>query len=130
MRFTKFLSFLLILSLLGCEFADDSSTSSQSVGGNAGQGGSMSRYAIQGSYLYVVDAVSLKVFNITNDQFTLISTQEVGSGIETIFSRPDYLYLGANNGMYIYSLQNPESPEFNFRYEHIVACDPVVVQGN
>jgi hypothetical protein len=32
--------------------------------------------------------------------------------------------------MYIYSIANPETPSFVFQYAHIVACDPVVVQGN
>jgi hypothetical protein len=32
--------------------------------------------------------------------------------------------------MYIFSLQNAASPEFLFKYTHIVSCDPVVVQGD
>jgi hypothetical protein len=126
MRYDKIIYLLLFLATLGCDNANDSSTSMQSVG----QGGSTTRYTIQNNYLYVVDDVSLRVFNIVGDQFEQIHIQQVGFGVETIFSRPDYLYLGASDGMYIYSIENPAQPEFVFRYSHIVACDPVVVQGN
>ena len=124
MRYDRLLLYVLIILSAAC--ASDSTTSLQSVG----QGGSTSRYTIQGNYLYVVDDVSLRVFNVSGSEFTQVSIQEVGFGVETIFSRPDYLYLGANNGMYIYDISRPESPQFVFRYEHILSCDPVVVQGN
>lgn len=124
MRYDKLLLYVLIILSAAC--ASDGTTSMQSVG----QGGSTSRYTIQGNYLYVVDDVSLRVFNVGGTEFKQVSVQEVGFGVETIFARPDYLYLGANNGMYIYNIANPESPSFVFRYEHILSCDPVVVQGN
>ncbi len=114
----------MLTVIMSC--SENDSTSMQSVG----QGGSTSRYTIQNNYLYVVDDVSLRVYSVGGGTFSQVSIQEVGFGIETIFSRPDYLYLGANDGMYIYSLSNPERPGFVFRYSHILSCDPVVVQGN
>jgi hypothetical protein len=124
MRLDRIAFYIMVIFATACE--SDSSTSMQSVG----QGGSTSRYTIQNNYLYVVDDVSLRVYNLADNKFTQVNVQEVGFGIETIFSRPDYLYLGANNGMYIYDISNAESPVFVFRYEHILSCDPVVVQGN
>jgi hypothetical protein len=125
MRYIKTFLYALILAGSACS-SNDATTSMDSVG----QGGSTTRYTIQNNYLYVVTNVSLKVFDISGNNFTQVGAQEVGFGVETIFSRPDYLYLGSNDGMYIYKLEDPVSPEFAFKYEHIVACDPVVVQGN
>jgi hypothetical protein len=125
MRYIKTIVGMLILLMSACS-SNDATTSMDSVG----QGGSTTRYTIQNNFLYVVTNVSLKVFDISGNNFTQLSSQEVGFGVETIFSRPDYLYLGSNDGMYIYKLHDPVSPEFVFRYQHIVACDPVVVQGD
>jgi hypothetical protein len=106
----------------------DNFNSPQSSG--SGQGGSMTRFAIQGNYMYIVDASSIKVFEIEEGKFNLLPEVPVGFGIETIFAKGEYLYLGANDAMYIYSISTPASPKFIFRYSHIVSCDPVVVQGN
>jgi hypothetical protein len=124
MRLDKSIAFALLTFALGC--SDSDSPALQSIG----QGGSTARYTIQDHYLYVVDDVWLRVYDIEDSKFVQIHQEEVGFGIETIFSRPDYLYLGANDGMYIFDLVDPKAPAFVFRYDHIFACDPVVVQGN
>lgn len=90
----------------------------------------MTRFSIQGNRMYVVDHTAIKVFDISIDNFRQVNEVEAGSGLETIFAKGDYLYLGANDAMYIYSIGNPDLPLFVFRYSHVVACDPVVVQGN
>jgi hypothetical protein len=80
--------------------------------------------------LYVVDHSKINVFNIQQNTFQKVGEVDVAIGLETIFVSNEYLYLGANDAMYIYSLAQPEAPEFVFRYAHLVSCDPVVVQGN
>lgn len=127
MRFDK-LSLLLVL-IAAAFSCDDQAVSGDSFSGT-GQGGSMTRFAISGNYMYVVDRTAVKVFNITEGKFQQVNEVSVGSGMETIFAKGDYLYFGATDAMYIYSIADAEHPSFIFRYEHIVACDPVVVQGN
>lgn len=123
MRINKFLSALLIaLTAVGC--ANDSNVNP------TGQGGSMTRFAVSGSYLYLVDDSSIKVFNIADGGFQQVHTEPMNFGMETIFANGNFLYLGSNNAMYIYSITDPAKPSFVFQYEHIVSCDPVVVQGN
>lgn len=95
----------------------------------------MARFAIKEDLLYVLGTSTLHVYNIEADTFKLlrnvdISVNEFGAAMETIFVNGDFLYLGATDGMYIYSIANPQNPRFAFQYQHIVACDPVVVQGN
>lgn len=126
MRFSKvFLYVSMISVLLACD-ADVTS----SADGGIGQGGSMTRFAIQGNRMYVVGNSTITVFDISQDNFSEIGKVSVDSGLETIFAKGEYLYLGANDAMYIFSISNPDQPAFIFRYSHIVSCDPVVVQGN
>lgn len=127
MRYDKLLLYVIVFS---CAVACTSDSAVTADAGGAGQGGSMTRFAIQGNRMYVVDHFAIKVFDIQNDNFSQLNEIEVGFGLETIFAKGDYLYLGANDAMYIYSIANPDSPTFIFRYSHVVACDPVVVQGN
>jgi hypothetical protein len=129
MRLTKLIWNLLWLSLvIAC--ADDGANNLQ-VGGGQGQGGSLTRFAINGSYLYIASQTTLSVYDIgSNEDFEMLKTVNVGFGLETISTRGTYLYLGAQDAMYIYSISNPEDPQFVFRYSHIVSCDPVVVEGN
>ena len=115
---------LLLLSIgVACE-SDLSSAES------AGQGGSMTRFAITGNYLYVLDHSTIQVFSLASQGFQEVNSVPVSFGLETIFAKGEYLYLGATDGMYIFSISQPEVPSFIFKYTHIVSCDPVVVQGN
>jgi len=124
MRLDKSIWLTVLVVALGCSEGDNPAAPS------IGQGGSTTRYTIQDRYLYVVDDVWLRVYDIAENKFVQVHEEEIGFGIETIFSRPDYLYLGANDGMYIFDLIDPQVPAFVFRYDHILSCDPVVVQGN
>ncbi|HYC84178.1 MAG TPA: hypothetical protein VEB86_03105 [Chryseosolibacter sp.] len=120
----------IILALIVTAIAAGCESEGLSDSGQTGQGGSMSRFAINGPHLYVATNSTIQVFDIGANNFQKLGQVTVGFGLETIFARGQYLYLGANDAMYIYSIANPATPEFIFRYAHIVACDPVVVQGN
>nr|WP_315150268.1 hypothetical protein [uncultured Flavobacterium sp.] len=99
-----------------------------SEGSVTGKGGSLARFMVVEDYLYVVDNQKINTFNIQNlSAPTKIKEQNVGWGIETIFNRNEYLYLGSTNGMYIYDIKSLENPVFVSRIAHINACDPVVV---
>jgi hypothetical protein len=100
-------------------------------GSTTSRGGSMARFAVIDGYLYCVDYNQLYVFDIgdpTKPRF--VNRTSIGWGIETIFPYGDYLFIGGQNGMYIYSKFDPRSPKFVSTYEHVRACDPVVVEGS
>ncbi|TYA74890.1 LVIVD repeat-containing protein [Seonamhaeicola marinus] len=102
-----------------------------SVESAVGVGGSLARFQIVGTYLYTVGSYSMTVFNIQNlSNPVLEKTQHAGWNIETMFAANDYLYLGSTNGMYIYDLVNPASPEYVSDFTHWEGCDPVVVDGD
>jgi hypothetical protein len=131
MRYANVLLFMCVIVMtLSCDETGSSDNFNSTQSSGSGQGGSMTRFAIQGNYMYIVDASSIKVFEIAGGKFKLLPEVPAGFGIETIFAKGEYLYLGANDAMYIYSISNPGSPKFIFRYAHIVSCDPVVVQGD
>ncbi|WP_299670343.1 hypothetical protein [uncultured Polaribacter sp.] len=99
--------------------------------GGTGQGGSLARFKIVNDYLYAVDQSSINVFDISN----LNTPQEledvyVNFGIETIFNRGNTLFLGSTNGMYIYDISSPASPDYVSELQHVTSCDPVVVDGD
>lgn len=126
MRFSRTIGLFFILAWL---VACDSGLSSDSAN-STGQGGSMTRFAISGNYLYIATNSKISVYDIASNSFSHLTDVAVSFGLETIIARPPYLYLGARDAMYIYSIANPASPQFVFRYAHIVSCDPVAVQGN
>lgn len=98
---------------------------------DVGVGGSLARFQIVDDYLYTVGSFEMTIFDISNlEQPTLVNTQYPGWNIETMFQAEGYLYLGGTNGMYIYSLDNPSSPDFISEFVHWEGCDPVVVKGD
>ena len=99
--------------------------------GGQGTAGSMSRFAIVGKTLYVLDGQKMKVFNIEKHYAPkLLSEIKMDFQVETIFPYEDKLFIGGVAGMYVYDNSNPQNPQFLGQVQHLVACDPVVVEGN
>jgi hypothetical protein len=100
--------------------------------GSAGVAGSMSRFALAGDRMYAVTNAEIKVFNTLNSadpQF--VKTVQVSTNdVETIFPYSDKLFLGTSTGMYIYSISNPDQPQYVSRFAHMRGCDPVITDGN
>jgi hypothetical protein len=93
-----------------------------------GQGGSMARFTLMSGHLYAVDEYSLRVFDVwQEDDPKHLKNINLGWGIETIFPFQDKLFIGSNTGMHIYDASIPSEPKVMSVYEHITACDPVVV---
>lgn len=96
---------------------------------NAGKGGSMARFTINKGYLYALEAGKMQVFSLVNpSEPSGVNEVSVGWDVETIFPTADKLFLGSRSGMYIFDNQAPASPRLLSIYEHVQACDPVVVQ--
>ncbi|MFW6370627.1 MAG: LVIVD repeat-containing protein [Bacteroidota bacterium] len=122
-KITLFLAALMLLT--SCALDDGYMDS------NTGTGGSMARFTIKDNHLYTVDYNNLNTFDISNPEDIKHNQRlNVGFGIETIFPYEDKLFLGARNGMYIFSLENPGNPVEMSYTDHFWSYDPVVVQGN
>ncbi|MBN3518515.1 hypothetical protein JYB62_00755 [Algoriphagus lutimaris] len=93
-----------------------------------GTGGSMARFTLLNQHLYAVDESTMRVFDVeVPADPTFVKPIDLGWGIETIFPFKDILFIGSNNGMHIYDASTPSSPTRMSVYEHVQACDPVVV---
>ncbi len=118
----NYIYLLLVFALYACS-SDDTSNSNAVTG----QGGSLAQFTIAGDYLYTVDSFSLNVFNITKQESPVqVNTAYVGFDIETLFNDKEFLYIGSQTGMFIYSIENPEEPKKLAEVSHFRACDPVV----
>lgn len=112
-------------------FFNGSNGTNGSAAGTNGQGGSMARFTIYQEYLYAATQSDLLVFDIKNQQKPdSISKVNLGWGIETIFPYQDKLFIGSNTGMHIFDNSNPAKPVRTSIFQHVRACDPVVVEGN
>lgn len=118
--------FVVVMAILSSCAVD-----TDSVGGSdSGTGGSMARFTVVGDHLFTVDQTNLKVFDISQAILPrFINDVPVGLDVETIFPFRDKLYLGTETGMYIYDVSTPERPREVSYYQHVVACDPVVSDG-
>lgn len=125
------MAFALVLGTIGCKKSSPTSPTSN-ASGNAryiagGKGGSMARFAIIDNYMYSVDFKTLKIFDITDGMNPkYIAKRDLLVGAETIFPQNDKLFIGTQNGLYIYNVTNPVQPTKESYIEHVVSCDPVV----
>ena len=110
--------------------------SSQSASSNAaspiGKGGSMARFAIVSNSLYTVSNTDLNIFNITNPIDPIYRNKVTINNwnIETIFPFKDKLFIGSQNGMFVYGINNPNSPTLVGQFSHVQSCDPVIADDN
>jgi hypothetical protein len=94
--------------------------------------GSTARFSIINQFLYTVGYSNLTTFDISNPvtpAFT--STVQVDFHVETIYPMKNRLFVGTNNGVYMYDVQSaPAKPALVGQFTHIRACDPVVADDN
>jgi hypothetical protein len=118
----------------GVAFAQLSSVKTATTPGNpstSGIGGSMARFTIEGDYLYMLDAGSIHSVSIKALANPVAKSKSmIAWDIETIFPHNGILFFGAQSGMYIYGLADPEKPNRISQYTHVRSCDPVVVEGD
>ena len=120
----KIISFVLIVFIIGCSDSDSAQN------GDIGQGGSLAVFAIKGNYLYGVDQMKLNVFSLIDTEKPVkVNEIPIGFDIETLFSYGDNLFIGSRNGMFIYSIANPENPTKLSSVQHFTACDPVIANS-
>jgi hypothetical protein len=118
----------------GVAFTQMSSIKTATAPGNpatSGIGGSMARFTIEGNYLYMLDAGSIHSVSIEALTNPVVKSKSmIAWDIETIFPHNGILFFGAQSGMYIYGLADPEKPNRISQYTHVRSCDPVVVEGD
>ncbi|MCB0737409.1 MAG: hypothetical protein KDC92_07840 [Bacteroidetes bacterium] len=129
----RVLTVAIVFALGGCAMDTESPNSPNSTG----KAGSLARYAIGGpnlNYLYSVTSTDILVTDITNlENPQLVNEIKIDEWwqAETIFPFGDYLFLGTEAGMLVYSIAlDASNPVYVSSFEHIRGCDPVVAQNN
>ena len=114
----------------GMEFMMNADAAGNWTGGS-GTGGSMARFMLNDDYLYVIAVpVRLKTVDITTaSDMAVIDSVDVPRNMETLFRLENKLFIGTTTGMLIFDLVNPKKPVQISSYDHLRACDPVVVDG-
>lgn len=119
------LLFVFVFILFSC-----SGDSTSDLKSGDGQGGSIAIFVLKGNYLYTVDNNKLNVFSLLDINTPVkVNAVLIGFDIETLFSFGENLYIGSRNGMFIYSIVNPENPTKLSQVQHFTACDPVVANA-
>lgn len=137
-----YLGLLLIVLLSSCDGVSLSRSDSGDYGyyNENSIGGSLASFALDssGNSLYTIQDGQLVTYDVSNPANSITKVQayvttftgQKITNLETIFPYRSYLCLGAMDGMYIVDVSNPSSPKYISKYEHVVSCDPVVVQDD
>lgn len=97
--------------------------------GISGKGGSMARFTISDTVLYVLREGDVVVYDISNpNEIVEKKIQSLSWGMETIFPYDSLLFFGSQSGMFVYE-KNGYDLEQVAEYQHITSCDPVVFDG-
>lgn len=103
------------------------------ISSSDGVGGSLARFALVGSKMYVVTNQALKTFDITNPkQLQAVDTVNLGfrEDIETIFAFDKNLFIGSRSSLHIYKIDANGIPRFGSIATHSWGCDPVVANDS
>src|SRR5437868_11137236 len=98
-----------LVTVPGAYFAQDFSAGGYIKSNSApiGTGGSMARFALINNYLYTVGDMDLNAFNITNSKQPVFADKlQVDFHLETLYPFGNKLFIGANNGMFIYNVSS------------------------
>jgi hypothetical protein len=97
----------------------------------AGTGGSMARFMLNDEFLYLISHPwMLKTVDITvADNMDVVDSIGISRSMETLFKVEDKMFIGTTTGMLIYDISNAAHPRQISQYNHVTACDPVVVDG-
>jgi len=107
------------------------SVASFAGGSPVGISGSMARFTLINDYLYTVGESNLKVIDVSSAPNPVeTNTVNLPWGIETIYPFKDRLFIGANAGMFIYSIANAANPVPLGTFAHARVCDPVIADDH
>ena len=94
--------------------------------------GSLSRFAIVNDFLYTVSYSQLSSFDINNAFNPVFKNNfTVDWHVETIYPFKGKLFVGTNNGVYMYdAASSPANPAPLGEFTHVRGCDPVVADND
>jgi hypothetical protein len=92
--------------------------------------GSINRIAHAKDHVYVISNHYLTTFSDDNN-LTLISSQKEGWDVmETIYPQGDELFVGSQASVRVFDIEDPSTPNYKTRFNHVRSCDPVLPDGD
>ncbi|MFM7401676.1 MAG: LVIVD repeat-containing protein [Bacteroidota bacterium] len=128
----KLLLLLLSIAVLGACSKDFLSESSP----GQGVSGSITRFAVNGNYMYVLNQNEVQTYDITDRANPVLKHKLTTDwGLETITFYDNTLFLGSTTALYILDISNPAAPVVQAKSDRLSTvgfsgCDPVAVNGN
>lgn len=106
------------------------SSGGSSGGASFGTAGSMATFGLYDRYLYVLNNYyTISVYDVnSSSQIEMINSISTQAQAETMFLYDGHMFLGTTTGVNVFSLKAPSSPTSIARYNHLTACDPVVIR--
>ncbi len=129
MKIIKYISLFLIaiVVLSSCSQKSSVHADGGQNGSDAGKAGSMAKFSISDSHLFLINDSSLLVYDInTASNPVEVNKIKVNFGIETVYTLKGKLFIGAIDGVYIYDISDPTNILYLSHYQHVTSCDPVV----
>ncbi len=121
-----------LITLLAFSCQDDSSLAEA---GETGVAGSYARFIIVNNFMYIVDASSIKTFDLVDEtKPAQVDEQIVGERIESIFHFDGRLFVGSGAGLFIYQIEANGLPTQlsatnYFESFETFSCDPVAADS-
>lgn len=96
-----------------------------SFAGNGNDGiGSVNRIAYSNEHVYVISRTFLTAFSDVGN-LELLSSEQIGWQMETIYPYDDKLFIGTQGSMEIIDISTPGLPQPIGTFRHANGCDPV-----
>lgn len=99
------------------------------AGNNGESKGTINRIGVYYNHIYVVGRDKLHIFQTNNGSITKSSPITVDENSETVYIDRNRLYIGSEDMVRIYLLDNMSSPKLASKVEHSTSCDPVLADG-
>lgn len=128
----KLLLLMLSVVVLGACSKDFLSESAP----DQGVSGSITRFAVNGNYMYVLNQNEVQTYDITDRTNPVLKHRLATDwGLETITFYDNSLFLGSTTALYILDITNPAVPVIQAKSDRLstvgfTGCDPVAVNGD
>lgn len=115
-----------VLLLGACAASSDGNSNGNNNQSTSGSTATMLPYK---NFAYSLDYNVLKIIDLSQTPPALVFSKYL-SGPETLFINNNHLYVGGILGVDIFNIEDPAKPIYVAEYEHMKACDPIIVQDD
>ena len=105
---------------------DDSAIPTAFVSNSNGSLGTANRIAKMDDLIFIIDKTNIYTLEDNENLSEATWPQSIGWALETIYPADGHLFLGSNNGMQIFRIQEDNRVSLRGEFFHATGCDPVL----